>query len=127
MQGQDLDEGRAATLPAHHRSNQQSQSLQDQIDPELFQKLQEFLTSNNKEQLLQSISEEEFEQLFMLARHLKKSQSTQNDDQMDGEQHQGDEEQEETTMKDIIEQLGLENLRSMNFDESPIKEEQEGR
>lgn len=46
---------------------------------------------------------------------------------MDGEQHQGDEEQEETTMKDIIEQLGLENLKSMNFDESPIKEEQEGR
>ena len=58
-------------------------NLQDQIDPDLFQKLQEFLNSNNKEQLLQSVSAEEFEQLFMIARLLKKSQSTQNEEQAD--------------------------------------------
>ena len=54
----------------------------------------------------------------MLARHLKKSQSTQNEELMSGEQHnQGDEAQEEMTMKDFIDQLGLDNLKSLNFEE----------
>ena len=97
--------------------------MQDQIDPDLFQKLQEFLNSNNKEQLLQSVSSEEFEQLFMLARHLKKQQA-QNNDQMN-ENELMDEESEEMAMRNLIDQFGLDQLQAAQNEQQSPEDEHE--
>ena len=48
------------------------------------------------------MSSEEFEQLFMLARHLKKSQSTHNDENIDENGEMQEEENEEMAMKEFI-------------------------